>query len=299
MEKLENRGLWLSITGCLFMAALAFVFAHLSGSAAIFLDGVFSLVNFLMSLVMLRVSRLIQRKADPRFPFGYASFEPAFNVLQSLVSLGVMLMALSSAVFSLFRGGRELDTGIATIYAAVASLGCLVIYLYLRRIGKVTESSLIQVDAFTWMIDTVLSAVVLCAFASAWHFGEKLGGFLPYLDAWLVIGMVVLMLPVPFRILYQNLMEVLLAAPSAEHQLLIHQAFTKAMRDIPAQDWSLSISKAGRSTYLHARILLKEGEDQCPIALADEWRENLTERMRDYVQEREFDVVFTTDASYL
>lgn len=299
MEKLENRGLWLSITGCLFMAALAFVFADLSGSAAIFLDGVFSLVNFVMSLVMLRVSRLIRREADPRFPFGYASFEPAFNVLQSLVTLGVMLMALSSAVFSLFGGGRELDTGIGTIYAAVATIGCLGIYFYLRHIGRVTGSSLIQVDSFAWLVDTILSAVVLCAFASAWYFAEQMPDLLPYLDAWLVIGMVVVMLPVPCKILYQNLMEVLLAAPSAEHQLLIHQAFTRAVRDIPAEDWSLSISKAGRSTYLHARILLKEGEDQCPIAMADQWRETLTARMQDYVEEREFDVVFTTDADYL
>lgn len=296
---MEKKGLWLSILGCLAMAALGFVFANLSGSGAIFLDGVFSLVNFLMSLVMLRVSQLIHRSADRRFPFGYASFEPAFNVLQSLVNLGVMLMALSSAIFSLYRGGRTLDAGPAIIYALIATAGCLGIYLVLRHIGKATNSTLIQVDAFSWLIDCVLSAVVLCAFLAVWLFGELLGAWLPFFDAWLVIAMVVVMLPIPAKILYQNLMEVLLAAPRAELQVEIHQAFTEAVRGIPTARWSLGVSKAGRSIYLQARILLEEDRYDCSVAQADDWRSQLIERMRGYVTEDEFDVVFTTDASYL
>ncbi|WP_237062265.1 cation diffusion facilitator family transporter [Microbulbifer zhoushanensis] len=296
---MERKGLWLSILGCLAMAALAFLFTSLSGSAAIFLDGVFSLVNFVMSLVMLRVSQLLHRAPDRRFHFGYASFEPAFNVLQSLVNLGVMLMALSSAVFALYRGGRAVESGPAVLYAAVAMLGCLVIYIVLRRIGRISGSTLIQVDAFSWLIDCFLSGVVLVAFSVVWIWGARLGPWLPYVDSWLVIAMVVVMLPIPARILYRNLMEVLLAAPSAELQLDIHRAFTRAIRDIPARDWSLSINKAGRSIYLHARILVEENQEQCPISQADTWREVLVERMADLVDEQEFDVVFTSDADYL
>lgn len=281
------------------MAALGFIFAQLSGSGAIFLDGVFSLVNFLMSLVMLRVSRLLHRGPDRRFPFGYASFEPAFNVLQSLVNLGVMLMALSSAIFSLYHGGRTLDAGPAILYACIATAGCLGIYLVLRHIGKATNSTLIQVDAFSWLIDCLLSAVVLGAFLGVWLFGELLGDWLPFFDAWLVIAMVMVMLPIPAKILYQNLMEVLLAAPSAELQLDIHRAFTQAIRGIPAANWSLGISKAGRSIYLQARILVEEGGYDCSVAQADGWRAQLIERMREYVTEDEFDVVFTMDESYL
>ncbi len=296
---LETRGLWLSIVGCLLMAALGFGFAHLTGSEAIFLDGVFSLVNFVMSLVMLSVSRLIRRSADRRFPFGYASFEPAFNVLQSMVILGVMLMALSSAVAALYQGGRSLEAGVATFYAAIASAGCLAVHLVLRHIARVTGSSLIEVDAFAWLMDAVLSGVVLCAFAFVWQFGELLGDQLPYVDAWMVIGMVAVMLPVPARILYRNLMEVLLAAPSSRVQRQIRSAFAEAMQDIPGRRWSLSMTKTGRSLYLHARILVDDAYRGAPVEQADAWRETLTERMGEFVHEQEFDVVFTTDPDYL
>ncbi|MFD1216785.1 MULTISPECIES: cation diffusion facilitator family transporter [Microbulbifer] len=296
---MELRGLWLSITGCLVMAALGFGFAHWTGSAAIFLDGVFSLVSFVMSLVMLLVSQLIRRSADRRFPFGYASFEPAFNVLQSMVILGVMLMALSSAIAALYQGGRTLDAGKATIYATIASSGCLAVFLVLRRIARRTGSTLIEVDSFAWMMDGVLSGVVLVAFALVWQFGEALGDQLPYVDSWMVIIMVLVMLPVPVRILIRNLMEVLLAAPPIDVQRKIRRAFRDAMHDIPGQDWSLSITKTGRSVYLHARILLGEAHRTAGIEQADIWREQLTERMAAFVAEQEFDVVFTTDASYI
>ncbi|SHF31045.1 cation diffusion facilitator family transporter [Microbulbifer donghaiensis] len=296
---METRGLFTSIFGCLAMAALGFTFAFLTHSNAIFLDGVFSLVNFVMSLLMLAVSRLIKRNADNKFPFGYASFEPAFNVLQSMVMLGVMLMALSSAIAALYGDGRSLETGIATIYAIVACTGCLLVYLLLRRIARATGSPLIEVDAFAWLMDGILSGVVLCAFAFAWQFGELLGGWLPYVDSLLVIAMVAVMLPVPVRILYRNLMEVLLAAPAIPVQRSIRRAFRDAMHDIPGRDWSLSITKTGRAVYLHARILLPEDSRNASVEQADAWRELLTERMAEFVREREFDVVFTTDASYI
>lgn len=296
---MEARGLWLSISGCLFMAALGFGFAHWTGSAAIFLDGVFSMVSFVMSLIMLIVSRLIRRNADRRFPFGYASFEPAFNVLQSMVIVGVMLMAMASAIAALYQGGRTLNAGIATIYAAIASAGCLAVFLVLRRIARRTGSSLIEVDAFAWMMDGVLSGVVLIAFALVWQFGDALGGWLPFVDSWMVIVMVLLMLPVPIRILYRNLLEVLLAAPPIDVQRTIRRAFRDAMLDIPGKDWSLSITKTGRSIYLHARILIDENQRGASIEQADVWRELITERMAEFVAEQEFDVVFTTDASYI
>lgn len=296
---METRGLWLSILGCLAMAALGFAFAHRTGSNAIFLDGVFSLVNFVMSLVMLAVSRLIKRNADRRFPFGYASFEPAFNVLQSMVVLGVMLMALSSAVAALYQGGRSLEAGIATLYATIASAGCLAVYLILRRIAKTTGSTLIQVDSFAWLMDGILSGIVLCTFAFVWQFGEKLGSWLPFIDSWMVIGMVAVMSPAPVRILYRNLMEVLLAAPPVSVQRGIRRAFRDAMRDIPGENWSLSITKTGRFIYLHARILLPGEKRDASVAQADQWRELLTERMAEFVSEQEFDVVFTSDASYI
>ena len=203
---MESKGLWLSVLGTVLMAALGFGFAHLAESDAIFLDGVFSLVSFIMSLLMVYVSRLLQRNADHRFQLGYASFEPAFNVLQSLVILGVLTMALASALAALSGDGRLLQPGVATVYAVLATVGCLAVYLRLRTIARETGSELVRVDAFVWLMDCILSSVVLVTFLAVWLLGEHLGDWLPYVDSLMVIVMVLIMLPVPLRTLYRCLL---------------------------------------------------------------------------------------------
>ena len=198
---MESKGLWLSVLGTVLMAGLGFGFAHLAESDAIFLDGVFSLVSFIMSLLMVYVSRLLQRNADHRFQLGYASFEPAFNVLQSLVILGVLTMALASALAALSGDGRLLQPGVATVYAVLATVGCLAVYLRLRTIARETGSELVRVDAFVWLMDCILSLVVLVTFLAVWLLGEHLGDWLPYVDSLMVIVMVLIMLPAAWLLL--------------------------------------------------------------------------------------------------
>ena len=91
---LEKRGLWLSILGALFMAGLGIGFAILTSSDAVLLDGLFSLVGFVVGLVSLRVATLVRRPDDEFFHFGYAAFEPMLNLTKGLLMAFVTLFAL-------------------------------------------------------------------------------------------------------------------------------------------------------------------------------------------------------------
>ena len=66
----ENRALKLSVAGTLFMALLGFSFALITGSGAILLDGIYSLVTFAMSLLTLKVAELVRRPDDDHLPVG-------------------------------------------------------------------------------------------------------------------------------------------------------------------------------------------------------------------------------------
>ena len=68
MREMEERAIKLTVWGSLGMAALGLVFAALTGSDAILLDGAYSLINFAVALVSLYVSRLVQRPDDDSFP---------------------------------------------------------------------------------------------------------------------------------------------------------------------------------------------------------------------------------------
>ena len=129
MERSERRGLLLSVYGALFMGALGIGFALLTGSQAVLLDGLFSLIGFAVSLVAMRVATLVRRPDDERFHFGYAAYEPMLNLSKGLLMLLVSLFAAAAAVVAILAGGREVRGGIAVIYALIAAAGCFVIAL--------------------------------------------------------------------------------------------------------------------------------------------------------------------------
>ncbi len=77
---LEKRAIHITMLGNVGMALLGITFALFTRSEAILLDGVFSGINFLISLISLRVAHIIRRPDDQYYPFGYAIFEPLLNL---------------------------------------------------------------------------------------------------------------------------------------------------------------------------------------------------------------------------
>ena len=66
-QDLERRALKLSIVGAAVMAGLGIGFAFLTRSEAILLDGFFSLINFAMGILSLKVARMVSQPDDERF----------------------------------------------------------------------------------------------------------------------------------------------------------------------------------------------------------------------------------------
>ncbi len=84
-RKLERWTLLLSAAGALFIAALGIGFFLLTHSEAIILDGLYSMVGFVMALTAIRVSKLVYEPSNIHFQFGYAGFGPLFNEVKGLV----------------------------------------------------------------------------------------------------------------------------------------------------------------------------------------------------------------------
>ncbi|MHC4402814.1 MAG: cation transporter, partial [Planctomycetota bacterium] len=187
-EQLESFALRLSIFGYLGMAILGIVFALLTGSGAIMVDGVYSLVSFVMAILAAGVARLVDRPGDETFHFGYAHFEPLLNLLRGLMILTIAAFALVSAVLALVSGGRPLSPGLALAYSVCVALMCLGLSAFQRRSAKKTESPTLTVDARNWLVDGVITMAVGVGFligvilkSSAWSH------LLPYVDPAVVI----------------------------------------------------------------------------------------------------------------
>lgn len=299
LQQREQFALKLSIVGTLFMAFLGFGFAYLTHSDAVMLDGVFSLVGFIMSLLTLFVSKLVIKPDDDLFHFGYSHFEPLLNVFKSLIILTICAVALVAAVDAILAGGRLLIVGPALIYAVIASAGCFSIAFYMRKIATLTRSPLVSVDAKGWMIDGILSFAVCLTFLAVYLLQDSpIASSLVYADSGLVAVLVIISLPIPYKILKENLREVLIMAPPKATAEAIEKQLAEVTSNFHFEKQVVRIQKYGRSTYLNVHILLDKDYPIDSIKTLDEIRTQLDKTMKAYDPLIIIDVVFIGDIKW-
>jgi cation diffusion facilitator family transporter len=295
----ETKALKLSAVGALFMAALGIVFGLLTQSDAIMLDGFFSLVGFAMAVVTIRVAWLVQQPPDEHFHFGYAQFEPFLNTVKGLLMLGVSGFAVAGAVDALVHGGRDLNPGLAVIYALIAVAGCLLIAGVQKRAARRTGSPLLEVDARNWMIDGVLSGVVALVFVAALILsGTGWAHIVPYIDPVLVIVVVFAIIGVPLKIIKDGAREILGFAPAPEVQEDVRGRVEGALEGVPVTALHVSMMKIGRFFYILNQIVVSPEFRPGRVAELDAVRARIAGAMEGFEPRPIVDTVFTEDEKW-
>ncbi len=298
-ETLEKRGLWLSIIGALFMAGLGIGFAILTSSDAVLLDGLFSLVGFAIGLVSLRVATLVRRPDDELYHFGYAAYEPMLNLSKGLLMAFITIFALVSAVEVAVHGGREIQAGWASVYAGIAAAGCFTIALSQRALARRTSSPLLEVDSKNWLIDGLMSVAVGVAFVVAVLLeGGAFAHLLPYADPAVVIILVVLSLPIPFKIIRENWHQMLGRAPDDTLQNKARAAVATVLGASEEYDTRIRMDQLGRLTYLQLYVVLRGSED-VDVGRMDRCRSAVRDALEGEFDNLALDVIFTRDPRWV
>lgn len=296
----ESTALKISAGANLFFGLLGIGFALLTQSGAILLDGFFSFVGFGIGLLTLKVSGLVERPDDEWFHFGYAYFEPFLNALRGLILIGVTGYALVSAVVALLHGGREIVPGWALAYAAIAVVGCLLLAWIQRRAARAVDSPLLDVDAKAWLMDGVLSIVVAAAFLGALFLqGTRWDAAVDYVDPALVVLLVLMVLPVPVRIMRDNLGELLRVAPEPGIQAEVKSRFAQAVEGRGFRDTRLRMIAAGRYFYLLNHIRVDGAFRLHRVGELDAIRADIHAALEDLHPRLVIDTLFTEDERWM
>jgi cation diffusion facilitator family transporter len=295
----EKRALKLSAAMALFMAALGIVFGLLTQSDAIMLDGFFSLVGFAMAVVTIRVAWLVQQPPDEHFHFGYAQVEPFLNTVKGLLMLGVSGFAVAGAVDALLHGGRDLNAGLAVIYAIIALSGCFLVAGVQRRAARRTGSPLLEGDARNWLIDGILSGVVALVFVAALVLSETdWAHVVPYIDPALVIVVVLAIIWMPLAIVRDGAREILGFAPAREVQEEVRKRVGGAVEGVPVTALHVSMMKIGRFFYVLNQIVVSPEFRPGRVEELDNVRERIARAMEGFEPKPIIDTVFTEDEKW-
>jgi len=293
---MEQKALAMSVVGAAAMALSGIGFAALTGSEAILLDGLFSLVSGAMGLVSLRTARLVQAPSDSHYHFGYASYEPFVNALKGVIMAILGIFAVFSSVSAILEGGRPIATGYALLYAVFGAAVCLTIAWQQKRIARTTHSPLVDVDAKGWLIDGLITSAVCFAFIGvALLERSSFAHLAPYADPVLVIILVVGSSFLPYGILRSNLRELLMGAPVAEEQAKITTALSEATQGLPIDGSMIRMNRMGRSLYLHVYLVVAESHRSASVAELDSVRADIADRLTPSFPGLSLDIAFTLD----
>ena len=218
----EQQALKISLVAILIFAALGIGFGLVSGSSAIIFDGVFSLVDAVMSVVSIVVSSLIIRstsnglskRLQRRFTMGFWHFEPIILAINALLMMSVGAYALVQSVLALLSGGREIEFGPAIIYAVIILVLTTTVTAWEYRANKRIRSALVDMDIRGWIMAGGVTSALLIAFVIGFFLeGTPLEWLRPYVDPAVLAVVALALIPVPLSILRNAVAELALVTP--------------------------------------------------------------------------------------
>lgn len=159
------------------LAALKLGVGHYGESHALFADGIHSISDVVIDIIVLFASHFGTQKADFNHPYGHGRIETAATLGLALILFVTGLSIIWDAGKHLWGGEPAPKPDFYVLYIAIfAIILNEIIFRYTLRISKKIKSQLLEANAWHSRSDAAVSVVVLLGIAGA------LIGF-PWLDA--------------------------------------------------------------------------------------------------------------------
>ncbi|MBE9175953.1 cation transporter [Synechocystis salina LEGE 06155] len=284
------------------MAIAGILTAWLANADALLVDGLYSGVNFLASLVAAKVGESVMRPWDKTRPFGYYADEAIYITFRSVILLGILLFAAFSAVTKIiaYASGNEVSEialGLIVLYSvAMAGIcGCLyyVHRYYWLKMDK--SSNILKTEQQSALIDGVMSAAVGIAFALAPLLkGTTFQFILPIIDSIIVLVLVAFIIKQPVQSFLTALAEI--AGESSSPAIIesIHEAVSEVISD--SENYTLMDVAASKLGRFHVIMIYLNCHHPIGAESVDKLRLNIKSACEQRIGLVEVEIVLTATA---
>lgn len=205
----------------------AAVWGVVAGSGVILFDGVYTVAGIALVGVSALASRAAEQAPGRRYPFGRHAATPLAVAMQGAALVATLLYGVADAVGTLVAGGADGDPLGLLAYGVASAVLSAGVAAWLRR--RAPDSELALAEVVSWRAGAWLSAGV----ALGGVVGTLLdrGGHATaagYVDPVLLLLAVVLIAPLPVRLVRDGMHELLEGAPPPEVALAVDAAVAAA-----------------------------------------------------------------------
>ena len=165
-KQIENRALAVTIVVNAVIAVSGIVVYFLTDLQTLFLDGFFSLIALVSTIMAMLISKL-SKKQTKYYPHGLYFLEPLYAVFKSVLMVVLMIVALVTASevayeYFVYGKGEIMNTAPLPAYAVLMTILCLGLGFFNRSqyIKTNKTSTILRAEYQTNIIDGLQSAVI-------------------------------------------------------------------------------------------------------------------------------------------
>ena len=255
----EGGALRLSVYASLLVGATGVVWGLLADARVILFDGVFTVFGTALSGLSLLASWAAGLEADERYPFGRSAVIPVAIVVQGAALTATLVYAGFDSVSVILSGGTDATPASVVGYGLLTLVVAVAVAVGLPRLAPGSE--LVAAEAEQWRAGALLSAII--AVGAALAVGASALGWdavVRYADPVLVLVAVVVLAPVPWRLLRAGGRELLEAAPPPELAAVVDLEARRVAAEFGLGEPIVRATKLGRRLYVEVDFLVQPGE---------------------------------------
>ena len=173
--KMGEKGAILSIVTYLFLSGMKLLIGILTGSEALYADGLNNSTDIIASIAVLIGLKLSQRPPDIDHGYGHWKSETIASLIASLIMMVVGIQVLLNGFGSMFEGHEEAPDILAAYVGIFSFIIMYLVYRYNKHLAEKINSQSVMAAAKDNLSDAWVSIGT-----SAGIFGSQLG--MPWLD---------------------------------------------------------------------------------------------------------------------
>jgi predicted Co/Zn/Cd cation transporter (cation efflux family) len=298
-SELEASLLRLSVGATVLIAALGVLFGLASGSLAILFDGLFSVVDAVITALMLVVARLVAKESNQRFQYGYWHLEPLVVALKAAVLMTLVVFGFLGAVQSLMAGGHAPELGPAILYSVLVVLICAGTWFWLWRQNSRIESALVAIDMKAWAASGIITAALLLAFLAALAMqGTRFEHLIPYVDPAVLAVLSLAIMPVPWKDARSAFQDIFQIVPP-EMDAHVHAVMDAFVARHGFGGYESYVTRTGRAKFIEISVLAPKDMPAKTIAHFDALRQEIGDEIGEAGPDRWLTIIFTEDPRQL
>lgn len=278
MNQIVLKGLILSFLSAIAYASLSIIFGLFNSSSIILIDGIYTLIGAVLTLLNIYTIKFIQKEDFESFPFGKESLAPLMVFIQYTITLLVSIINLTSTIYSLNSTNVESNYIFGLTFAIGTATTSLLVFQSLRkRNQQVGNNIILQAEIQQWKFGHLFSLGIIASFilalileASPWHHLAN------WIDPMVSIIITLFFILTAIKEISNAFRELLSGTPKSFIRKNINDILHADLEDLEYEDTVLRSAKIGNQLVIEIDIIIKPDTSLDSVTIQDQFREKVS-----------------------